>query len=193
MNTLEVALSVADQLRRAGIACVIAGGAARDTYHSREPKDYDIVVLDDYDVEESLRVIDEDVKGTRNLDFFGPGSSMRDCEDVNLDWVIKFEVDGVSFDLIQFSNHPNTPIEAVESFDCTLNMVWINEHGGVETHCLFPAPGDKIILTDRCDHPARRVEYLRSKYPDFEWPDVHSIRAHRNYRPTVAPAYELPA
>jgi hypothetical protein len=194
-ESLQTALSIADALRRVGIPCVIAGGAARDIYHGREPKDYDIVVLDDLDVSEVLRQIVEDIPGQfRDLEYFGEGTSMRDCEDANLDWVVKFTRDGTEFDLIQFRSLPSTPQEVVEAFDCTLNMAWLDDEGAVQTHDLFPLPGGRVRLRPLCDYPAERVNYLRGKYEDYEWPDVHEIRAHPNYKPPkiAPPLHSLP-
>jgi len=168
MRTLADAQAVLDVLRDSGYAAVIAGGAARDTHLGRTPKDYDIIVLGNplmYDVLASLDYIHE-----AHIELFGDGCSMPGVA-VNLEWVAKVTLHGTVIDVIKQVQYAATPEQAVEGFDCTLNMAWFSGDR-VVLHDRFPHKGDAVELLPLCDNPKVRVAYLSNKFPEFIWPVI---------------------
>lgn len=176
----ETALCLLHHLEQAGIAACIAGGAARDLYHGNEPKDFDIVLLcpvDEDDLVHALKRLCIPVKQ------FGSGCdtvSMNSATEERLDYVVKANLLGTECDIISLRAQPTTPQEAVELFDCTLNMAWLNKDGAIILHPDFPTEGGAVRMTDICDDPIGRMQYLSSKYPTYQWPTVASLMSHPN-------------
>ncbi len=170
---LEAAQQVLAILRGSGWRAVIAGGSARDHYLGRTPKDYDIVMLGDNhggDIAYELQAHEFDVS------VYGLVSNeyTRDEGDPpsHLDWVIKVENYGTKIDIIQQSAHPESPTEAVEAFDVSLNMAWFNDAGHVVCHPDFPMTGGVVKVLRLCDVPHKRIPYLAAKFPQYKWPEV---------------------
>jgi hypothetical protein len=169
MNDLDTARRVLSALNAAGYSAVIAGGAARDIHLGRVPKDYDIVVLGNYDLGDICYVLDG---LTFDVTPFGEGASMAGEAPLNLEWVVKAIVSGTSVDVIKQKELPTNPIQVVEGFDCTLNMAWVDCLGVVAVHPRFPLPGQVVEMLPLCDYPAARAAYLSQKFPEYIWPPI---------------------
>lgn len=168
MNALEVAKLAVRTLQSHAIPAVIAGGAARDIHLNRVPKDYDIVVLCNCDMGDVLDALDV---VSNDLTAFGDGASMTAADHaLNLDWVVKCSILGVSVDVIKQPRLPTTPEQVVEGFDCTLNMVWLDDAGVPVLHPRFPQPGGTVEMLELCDFPEARAAYLSKKFPEYIWP-----------------------
>lgn len=173
---LEVAQYVQHRLR---LYTCIAGGSARDVWHGREPKDFDLLVLCGDAVTEDVedlaaharRAVLEDIPEATDVNAY---FTYRDQKAGSIAYCIKFNVDGVAFDLIEHMLCCTTPKKQVENFDCTLNMAWFieDEDGALQvvTHPRF----NETVRTGCVRHLSsidgdieRRWEYLRGKYPEY--------------------------
>lgn len=179
LKDVQVALALVDQLNQWNIHSVVAGGAARDILHDRVPKDYDLVVMDNYELVEVVVALEQ--IGATCVEPFGHEASMAACDDDKLDWVVKFRYKDVPFDIIQHARLPSDPQEVMEAFDCTLNMVYLNDEGAPVKHPDFPEPGGRVEIRPLCDLPQQRVRYLSQKYPQYQWPSDIELMAHPNY------------
>lgn len=171
---------VLEMLRDAGYKAYVMGGAARDLHHMRTPKDYDIIILADADVDSVAGALD---MCTGDVVPFGEGTSMRSVEDSakhssHLDFVVKLTHGGVDIDVIKYVEDFDTPEQAVEHFDLTINMAWLDEGGRVALHNRFPlADGDKVELLPLVDYPHQRVRYFMEKYPRYLYPTPAEVEA----------------
>lgn len=163
---------------------VVVGGAARDLYHGRAPKDYDIMLLGSAEVDDIIQDLDM-VRGSLRMEVFGDGSSMLPVESLyqgadpeRLAWVIKVRLDGLDIDIIKYTEDYETAKEAVENFDLSLNMAWIDPSDfTVKLHPEYPIAGGLVTILPRCDDPSKRVEYIRHKYPHYHYPTNAEIQA----------------
>jgi len=163
------------------ITLVAAGGAARDDILGGTIKDIDLFVLDG--LAESERCEEEsentamyvrELLGVKHTDVL---YSYRE-ESGNLAYVIKFEYEGVQFDLIEFMEYQPSARKQVEYFDTTLNMVWFVYDESEEG--LVPVPHPRFVETLLSGHVQvlpyidgdvnNRLRYLQNKYPGFEYP-----------------------
>lgn len=169
MLALLEAMRVVRILDENGIDAMIAGGAVRDMLHGKEPKDFDVVVLGQVSLEEASLALEP-----LERQEFGEGASCTTNEagaSRHIDWVIKVFGQYTTLDIIQQSCHPTTAEEAVEAFDCTLNMVWLcPESFDIMKHIMYPKLGELIQMLPKCDFPEARSQYLSMKYPQYQWP-----------------------
>lgn len=170
---LQSALHVVHALEEAGFTAIVAGGAARDIHHGVAPKDWDIILISECEVQEvydALFLLDEDAEP------FGDGASMTATDDPrNLDFVIKLRYMGADMDVIRQASFPETPEAAVEAFDCSLNMAWVGPSGDVVLHKDYPEPGGLVKMLPLCDYPASRARYLSAKFPEYQWPTFETL------------------
>lgn len=156
-----------------GADVILAGGAVRDIVHKRCPKDYDLLVLKDVSCEsyeEEALFARETVlaAGGTNAEIFCTYRTAHDCR---IAYVVKFQLDGMDFDLIQHNTGYQTPREQVCNFDTNLNMMWMDAHGAVtiEPEAEAVLNGDTpVTALAACDGlRADRLSYLRTKYPGY--------------------------
>lgn len=169
-------------LRDDGYAAYVVGGAARDLHHGREPKDYDILILAEAEIEDVIEVLLERDDIISAMVAFGDGASMAPAEEAprahsRLDWVLKLAVSGVDIDVLKYTDDFETPQEAVENFDLSLNMAWVDLNGRIQLHPEYPARGELVRLLPRIDFPLVRVPYMAAKYPQYIYPTVSEIEA----------------
>lgn len=164
-------------LHVAGYNAVVCGGAARDAYHMREPKDYDICLLDTGEYVWQTKVL-------ALLRGAGIGAVERDCsllpydgeEDTRLDFVIHGEYKDLKFDILQYSDPKQTIAQQLAAFDCTLNMAWFDpENGEVCVSSQFPATENAQIFPLDRHIEADRVEYLEGKYPQYDFSPMKAL------------------
>lgn len=170
---LDIVYNLIQRLRDHGINVVCCGGAARDTYLGREPKDYDFVIMNnaegfDY-LTELADVLGGSVQELGDLDY------VENAEDRGLQRVFEGLADG--FMTVQFllytpkktKSFAGDPYNIVEDFDCTLNYAWFEEYNGkllVRVHPEFPSIQYGIQPVHRDSTDERRV-YIKSKFPEF--------------------------
>lgn len=164
---LNRALEIQRELKEWHINTVIAGGAARDILHCRVPKDYDLIVLGDWD---SLQLQDNIEAAAKSLgltsEAYGEGVSSSESPHISL--VVKV---GCEVDVIQQVYAPQCPEDVVANFDCTLNQVWLDGESGLPlTLPNYPKRGELVCMLPKCDDPANRSMYLSAKYPEYQWP-----------------------
>lgn len=147
-----------------GIAAVVAGGAARDTYHGVTPKDYDIVIINNDDTT-LARVTAALAERTLQFEDFSGNASMGGSP--HLEWVL--QVEGC-VDIIAQTARPTSINEVLENFDFTLNMAYFERRGYPKLHERYPAVGEEVVMLDKCDDPVNRSCYLSKKYPQYVWP-----------------------
>ena len=162
---------------------VIAGGCARDLLHNRVPKDYDVIMLTSMFSDELVQFINKVIvkldKGklsnskVKDLRIELIADNYGADQTSNLAWVIKVMLNNtIEVDFITFNSAPETPKEACEAFDCTLNMAWIDQEGQIHKHEQYPKMGDMIKILDLCDRSEERIKYLGEKFPQYQWPVI---------------------
>lgn len=173
-----------------GVRVVCVGGAARDTFLGREPKDYDLVVLSPTANEDDLRSALLEASGAFSIAELG----QHDIENyVNkdddrglrnvfeLDMPIKaalgsYKPDCITVQVLVFSeavtqSYANDPYNVVEDHDCDLNKAWLENVGGVlraRVHPEFPSiftGNTNSFKPGYSDH--ERKAYMKSKFPEF--------------------------
>lgn len=162
-HNLWHAYEIQSELRKWGIRSVICGGAVRDILHGRVPKDVDIVILGDHDPERVRLAAERAFERAET-----PPASHAASEVGDPVLCLVVQADGV--DVIMQSTAPHTPEDVVESFDCTLNMCWIDPDSGMLLkHDEYPAPFGRVRMLSTCRDPLKRAEYLRGKCPGYVW------------------------
>lgn len=163
------------------VPSICIGGAARDLYYGKEPKDIDVIVLqspafpkadhDPYVIADQLT----SKYGVPCEVFYSYNGLDR-----ALEWVIKCKVRGIDVDIIKYVNTPTDEQDAMSLMECSLNAICVNPpvNGGLQEfilHSLHPALNDgRVTWLDHrgLDLDKVRLEYLSSKYPELEWPDL---------------------
>jgi len=173
-------------LRDNGVQAVVAGGAARDLYWGRIPKDYDLIIIGEAPSVDDLA---DDLRDqlAANVTPFGNGSSMADVDSIGggsdrLDYVIKVEFNGVHIDVLKHVDDYPSPLDAVRNFDFSLNFIWLNDKWEAVPAAEFPILVDgTVIMGDNpsIDDPHGRVQYLRSKYPQYVYPTYEEIEVKK--------------
>lgn len=174
------------------VPSICIGGAARDLYYGKEPKGIDVIVLqspvsqtaelEPYYLEE--RLIKRGIPAVVYTSYDGSA-----CSDY-LDWVIKCKVWGIDVDIIKHTDTPSDEQDAMSRMECSLNAICVNPpvNGGLQEfilHSLHPALNEGRVtwLNPRGPEVDKwRLEYLSSKYPELEWPDLdvmYEVRAIR--------------
>ena len=163
-------------LLRNSIHAVCIGGAPRDLWHGRTPKDFDFVTTDVVGPREAAELIStlRNTVGVSDVEFFdsyngddtGPGH--HDCE-----WVLKCKVDGVAFDLIQLKEWAGSVEDALASVESTLNQAWLDIKRGEPTKVRV-VPGYPSLSED---FPVRHInlctqarwDHIKAKYPAYRY------------------------
>lgn len=154
------------QLREAGLRPVLMGGAVRDLYHGREPRDWDILFLSydlhlDGDACDALHVVH--TQGYRDYVFFPSYGDSR------LFGVLKLHDDNI--DLIFYDGDNSDAAELASKMDTTLNAYWIDTSVSWEIQHLPRASHlTGLIEVQRAFDPPtpERLEYLAEKYPQYK-------------------------
>lgn len=183
-------MAVLDVLKLAGYDGVIAGGAVRDTFLGREPKDFDIVLYGANSAESVAATIEKYFVWYSAIEVCSAedyilgeekGANSPSQVTTQLTWVIKLHLDGVEIDILEFASQPYSPVSVVEGFDCTLNMAWFSDTGEPELHSMFPnKPGDRVYILPTCDYPIQRTAYLKAKFPEYVFPTAEELARHPN-------------
>lgn len=167
-----------------GYKVVCVGGAARDVWHNKKPKDFDFILLNtglhpDVPMGYHGQLIDEIL--CNSPEFFNVKLFDEYPEDGRLvgqqvNWIIKGEMSGdFKFDIISPVKVCQTVEDAVLTLDCTLNAAWFELNNiGAECHTLpgmYPdmmdIPSIKLLWPKSCT--AERIAYLQSKYPQYRY------------------------
>lgn len=178
MNQVSVALKFLQGVRLHSPTATIAGGCARDLFHGRVPKDFDIVVplgTNLFTLKNHIRAVAEEgsyrafVFGERGPD--GVGYS----EDDRVIMCIKATFDGVAFDVLLYNVNGHA-LEALEHFDANLNQFFLDDtgtpyYGGNRHH--HPKNGLKWV---RDDANAKRKEYIQAKHQAL-YPELYKETA----------------
>lgn len=165
-----------------GVPSVCIGGAARDLYYGKTPKDVDIMVLrnppgmlsqhiDPYELADKLISRGAACEVFQSYD----GS---DCSDY-LDWVIKLNVHGVDVDIIKHIGTPADEQDAMSRMECSLNAICVTPPVDgflheFSLHPLHPGLNDgKVTWLNHRGYEVdtHRRDYLKEKYPELEFPD----------------------
>jgi len=156
---------------------VCCGGAARDTYLGRKPKDYDFVIIDRHDGIDYMAAISEATGFVcRELgDDEEYVADDRGLDHVYESYLHTGELGGqltVQFLLYSRSktkSFKGDPYNVVEDFDCSLNYAWFEEYQGkllVRVHPEFPSLQFDMPVRHR-DGDENRRNYIRAKFPEF--------------------------
>ncbi len=162
-----------------GYSGVCCGGAARDAWHNKRPKDLDFILLADpldSDVPHDFRiqVIIDALLRTPDMTDVG-GFLGYTGEPTDLDWVIKAKYRGTQIDIISPARPCYTVHDAIMGLDCTLNAAWFELLDvGAECHIMpgmYPdmldVPSVRLLYPQSCT--AERIAYLQSKYPQYRY------------------------
>lgn len=181
LEALALVKALQDELREHGINTVLAGGAVRDIIHGSIPKDYDLIVLGPGDIQVAS---DASLLLARSvIPFHYSASFVQGALPGKLDWVLKAYIADIEVDIIRHNREYSSAKDAVEGFDCTLNMAWYDSTSDVVVrHPRYPEYGGRVFLTEYCDDPERRTKYLSAKYPEYQWPSHEEIQFHPNYK-----------
>ena len=187
-NELTIIRDLIARLADAGVYAVCAGGAARDAYMGRKPKDYDIAIIDHKPGDaEALEMIIQDATGAAvvyNLREQGMGSngtsnSDGDATARGLDNVFEVHECEGEYIVIQFLVFTASKMASfqldiqtvVELHDCTLNQAWFEEVGGrlvPRVTAAFPTAANGLPNVFRDEHVNfDRKAYIAEKFPQF--------------------------
>lgn len=169
------------RLKDEGIEVVCSGGAARDTYLGREPKDYDFVILNYRDDIAYTAAISEatgisTIVMGENTEGYVPNQDERGLESV-FESSLHFgaekplQVQFLLYNKTTTKGFDGDPYNAVDQHDCDLNKAWFEDVGGrlvARVHPEFPSPftGNTNTFTPGIDEP--RKSYIRAKFPEFK-------------------------
>lgn len=169
-----------ESLNDEGLHVVLAGGAARDWYHKRIPKDYDLCDLDagwvgDHDsYEEAASYAKRVLESYPGVVVTKVHHSYRDGSDTRMFFVIKFTYYDLEFDYLAYTSCPDTPEKQVSQFDTTLNMVWFDHTNGslkwlnpFFKNVYLGAPVQPLRTLD--GDTIKRLTYLQGKYPQYQY------------------------
>lgn len=179
-NDLDTVRNLLLALKDEGYEFVCVGGAARDTFLGRTPKDYDCAALkhvpnvDDLkNVLFGLGITSIVELGGEELAEYENGEAEKDR---GLEHVLEFSIFSVTVQLLMFSEsttkeYGGDPYMLVEDHDCDLNKAWFEEVNGalrVRVHGEFPSPHTGNVNNFRpgySDHV--RKAYISQKFPEF--------------------------
>lgn len=154
------------RLQEAGLRPVIMGGAARDMYHGKTPKDWDILFLSHWaDLGDDAQTALEAVDGftSDDYDFYPAYGESR------LFGVLKLHRDGI--DLIFYDGDYTDAAVLASRMDTTLNAYWIDPEVSWFVQFLPTASHvTGLIEVQRADDPPtpERLQYLAEKYPQYK-------------------------
>lgn len=183
---LQAVQALIQRLKDEGVTVVCCGGAARDYYLGRPPKDYDFVILaypevdgfvENFDIRAALTTATN--HKVREL---GNDAEYVADDDRGLEHVFEstLEVDfglrDVTVQFLQFTKTKQAyfagdPQNVVDEFDCDLNKAWFEQQGErlvPRVHTEFPSPftGNLNQFTPGLDDDRKR--YIVGKFPEFK-------------------------
>lgn len=177
-----------------GIVVVCVGGAARDTYLGREPKDYDLVVLTPTGNTDDLREQLLQASGAFSIAELGKHDIedyVKEDSDRGLRHVFEFNLDvesgvrvefplkqpNITVQVLVFSEevtkrYAHDPYNVVEDHDCDLNKAWFEEVNGklrARVHPEFPSPftGNVNNFQPGYNNHVRKT-YMQDKFPEYQ-------------------------
>lgn len=171
------------------VACV--GGAARDTYLGKEPKDYDLVVLSQTGNLDALRdALKEETSaasvaelGEADIENYvneGDDRGLRNVYELRMPigdpLLFNIYEDYMTIQVLVFSEevtkrYAGDPLNVVEDHDCDLNKAWLEPVNGrlvARVHPEFPSPFSGNVnhfQPGYSDHERKR--YIASKFREF--------------------------
>jgi hypothetical protein len=178
LNEIEI-FGLLTRLHDEGIKAVCCGGAARDTYLGREPKDYDFVILntDEIQRDDVLRAIENATGMTaRELgndeEYVGDGRELEHVYEsgIQKDYGKLIPVQFLQYTVGKTRRFQGDPYCVVEDFDNTLNYAWFEEYQGrllVRVHPEFPSVQYGVKAEQRDKSDPDREQYMKSKFPEF--------------------------
>lgn len=181
---LEHLQELIGRLGTVGVHVVCVGGAARDLYLGREPKDYDLAVyrIDPHygfgGMSGHAREAVFHIAG--NVVTLDPATAEGYCDeagDRGLVGVYECEYKGMTIQVLEFTDDrmelwKGDPYFIVEEHDCTLNFAWL-EPSPVSgelvprVHGEFPSPFNGSINEFRNERNLERRMYIQGKFPEF--------------------------
>ena len=169
----SIELFVRDVQQRLGLPTLFAGGAVRDLLHGKEPKDFDLFLMDGEDFQmyeeimDRIKAVADDGVVTEYQKYMTGSEALHS--------VVHFEVQGRPFDFIVLDAVVYTPADVVKTFDLNLNQVWLDEDGfyAFYDYLNYPIQTQLVQLTDSPDLPSiDRIEALMERYPEYDWDGV---------------------
>lgn len=162
----EKVLELLRRLREAGLRPVLMGGAVRDLYHGKTPRDWDILFLSHWadlgdTVETAIEVVDECAE--HYFDFYAAYGESR------LFGVLKLHQDEI--DCIFYGGDYTDAAVLASRMDTTLNAYWIDPEVSWDIQHLPNASHiTGLIEVQRADDPPStdRLQYLAEKYPQYK-------------------------
>jgi hypothetical protein len=173
-HELEIIWHLIHRLRDVGLTVVCCGGAARDTFLGRKPKDYDFVILKNTSI--------ASVQGTISQCTGNPCYSMREFDDDEgyenaqergLIEVFESKCADLTVQFLLYEDtvvNPPDPYQIVETFDCDLNRAWFEDIGDrlvARVHGDFPSPFTGNINRFSPGVADDRKALMRQKFPDY--------------------------
>lgn len=167
----EKVLELLRRLREAGLRPVLMGGAVRDLYHGKTPRDWDILFLSHWvdlgdDAETALSVVDKFAQRSdeyRDYEFYPAYGESR------LFGVVKLYQEEI--DLIFYDGDNADAATLAGRMDTTLNAYWIDPEVSWDIQYLPNASHvTGLIEVQRADDPptTERLQYLAEKYPQYK-------------------------
>jgi hypothetical protein len=176
----KVARRVTEVLEAGGVRVVCCGGAARDAYHFRTPKDFDFITLYDPKGHEPIDDVQAEMVEWalyKDTDFTDIAVMLSyDEGNLQLHWVVKAKYKGYSIDIISPRARCATPEDAVRALDVSLNAAWVDVDTPFVALCctlpgVYPSVLDnfpvRLMAPFACTQD--RIDYLRSKYPQYRY------------------------
>lgn len=191
MNQTELIVKISDGFKERGMPALFCGGCARDLFLCREPKDFDIVMMQNQNPEDMLATLED--MGFEDIGFYGDANKDLSGYVLNherlrdeLDYVIKAEYPGLGrCDILVYRCDFEDAADVVSTFDCTLNMVYLDvfnrgEDGrgyGIVPVDDYPFPGVRANrFADGVD--VTRQRYIAGKFPQYQ----HDINPNQEAR-----------
>lgn len=159
------AAGILRMLKEHDIKAAIAGGFCRDVLNLVMPKDIDVWILDDTDATILAAAlyahnIDHDVveRGITAEEYVDHQPKRE------LDFVLRATIGNMPVDFIATVDIPQHIVQLVETFDCTINMAYIEQDDSCIRFVADPRLPKHAFFTEQADEG--RLIKMRGKYPD---------------------------
>lgn len=145
-----------------GQQALIAGGCARDVYFGVEPKDYDIILPEQTNLNGLRTVLESLGVDYREMPFYRYNEAHVNDR---IEWCFKFTYSGVDFDILIY--RVRDVYDAIKHFDYNINQFVLetieNSDELVATFAGKYHP-DKGLVSIRNDASEKRQNYIAAKY-----------------------------
>lgn len=170
MSKVSTALNLLALVKEVAPTACIMGGSARDIYHGKDPKDFDIIVPLGTPMEDLKRLAKElAVEGSYRCFKFGEGPYEIDDRVI---MCIKLRYSGVDFDILLY-NVEAPAAEAVYHLDFNINQFVLTSVG---TAVFMGISHPKYGLVEvRGDAKPARKEYIQAKWDALYGPSACTL------------------